>query len=218
MRKNKSEILLIIGILLSIVGTTLIYTKLPEQIPTHWSIEGTVDDYSSKTFIYFTALLPIVLYAVMKFIPKIDPKKEAYKKHESAYRVTILGVILFLIGIHWMTIAYSLGYSINMTKYIMVSLGILFILMGNFMPQIRFNYFFGIRTPWTLANENVWKKTHIVGGYLYFIIGAIFIISSLFNTSISFYISIGSIAVVTFFILLYSYYIYKKETKEYKNR
>lgn len=217
MKKSKSEILLTISIFLSIIGTILIYTKLPDQIPTHWGIDGTVDNYSSKGFIYFTALLPVILYIIMKFIPKIDPRRESYKKHGNAYKITILGAITFLIGIHWMTIGYSLGYTIDITKYVMISLGILFILMGNFMPQIRFNYFFGIRTPWTLASEIVWRKTHMLGGYLYFVNGAIFIISSLFNNSMSFYISMGSIILTSLFLLLYSYGIYRREITETKN-
>lgn len=213
MKKNKYDMLLVAIMLLSIIGTILVYAKLPDQVPSHWNIRGEIDNYSSKEFIYFTALLPVILYGAMKFIPKVDPKKESYKKHQKAYDITIFTIILFLIGMHWITMSYSLGYPFDMVKYIKISLGILFIVMGNYMPQIRFNYFFGIRTPWTLSSEAVWRKTHIIGGYLYFLIGIIFILSSIFDNSMTFYIAIGSIILMSLAITLYSYLLYKDEKK-----
>lgn len=213
MKKNKYDIFSLVIMLLSIIGTMLVYAKLPDQVPSHWNIRGEIDNYSSKEFIYFTALLPVILYGAMKFIPKVDPKKESYKKHQKAYDITIFTIILFLIGMHWITMSYSLGYPLDMMKYIKISLGILFIVMGNYMPQIRFNYFFGIRTPWTLSSENVWRKTHIVGGYLYFLIGIIFILSSIFDNSMTFYIAIASIILISLAIILYSYLLYRDEKK-----
>ncbi len=213
MKKNKYDIFSLVIMLLSIIGTMLVYAKLPDQVPSHWNIRGEIDNYSSKEFIYFTAVLPVILYGAMKFIPKVDPKKESYKKHQKAYDITIFTIILFLIGMHWITMSYSLGYPLDMMKYIKISLGILFIVMGNYMPQIRFNYFFGIRTPWTLSSENVCRKTHIVGGYLYFLIGVIFILSSIFDNSMTFYIAIASIILISLAIILYSYLLYRDEKK-----
>lgn len=219
MKKNKLDPFFLAIILLSIIGTFLIFKSLPDQVPMHWNIKGEVDDYSAKSFVYLTALLPLALYFIMKIIPQIDPQKDAYDKHRNAYSATMFSVILFLIGIHWMTIGYALGYPLDIIKYIMVALGILFIIIGNYMPQIKFNYFFGIRTPWTLSSEKVWKQTHAVGGYLYFIMGAIFILSSFFNNDISFYISIGSIIFVSIVTVIYSYILFRSEkSNNYKEK
>lgn len=219
MKKNKLELILMAIILLSIVGTVFIFKSLPAEIPIHWNIKGEVDDYASKGFVYATGLMPLVLYAIMKIIPNIDPQKDSYEKHRNAYSATMFSVILFLIGIHWMTIGYALGYPLDMIRYIMVALGILFIIIGNYMPQIKFNYFFGIRTPWTLASEKVWKKTHTVGGYLYFIMGTVFILSSFFNNDISFYVSVGSIFLVSIITIVYSYVLFRSEkNNNYKDK
>lgn len=219
MKKNKLDPFFLAIILISIIGTFFIFKSLPDQVPMHWNIKGEVDDYSAKSFVYLTALLPLALYFIMKIIPQIDPQKDAYDKHRNAYSATMFSVILFLIGIHWMTIGYALGYPLDIIKYIMVALGILFIIIGNYMPQIKFNYFFGIRTPWTLSSEKVWKQTHAVGGYLYFIMGAIFILSSFFNNDISFYISIGSIIFVSIVTVIYSYILFRSEkSNNYKEK
>ena len=95
MKKNKYDIFSLVIMLLSIIGTMLVYAKLPDQVPSHWNIRGEIDNYSSKEFIYFTALLPVILYGAMKFIPKVDPKKESYKKHQKAYDITIFTIIIF---------------------------------------------------------------------------------------------------------------------------
>lgn len=214
-KKNKLDILFILIMLLSLFGTIFIFKELPDKIPTHWNIKEDADNYSSKSFAYLTALLPVFMYLLMKVIPKIDPKKDSYKEHEKAFRVTMFSVILFLIGIHWYTLGYSLGYPLDIIKYIKISLGIMFVIIGRYMPQIRFNYFFGIKTPWTLSSSTVWIKTHMVGGYFYFVMGIVFILSSFFNTEISFYISIGSLVLISLGLILYSYILYKKE-KNYK--
>ena len=214
MKKNKMDVFFIVIMLLSIVGTVFIFKDLPDQIPTHWNIKGEVNSYSSKNFAYLTAILPIFLYILMKVIPKIDPQKDSYEKHDKAFRATMFSVIILLIGIHWMTIGYSLGYLLNIIKYIEVGLGILFIIIGRYMPQIRFNYFFGIRTPWTLSSAAVWRKTHMVGGYLYFVMGTVFILSSFFNSDLSFYISIGSVALISIGLIVYSYILYRNEKKQ----
>lgn len=218
MKKNKFDPIFIGIILLSILGTILIFKNLPGQIPMHWNIKGEVDDYSSKGLIYITAFLPLAIYILMKIIPHIDPQKDAYDKHRNAYSATMFSIIIFLIGLHWMTIGYALGYPLNMIRYIMIALGLVFIIIGNYMPQIKFNYFFGIRTPWTLSSEKVWRQTHTTGGYLYFIMGSIFILSSFFNNEISYYLSIGSVIVISIAIVIYSYLLYRKENESQRTK
>lgn len=214
MKKNKADIFFIAIILLSILATMLIFKDLPAQIPSHWNINGEIDNYSPKGFTFFTAFLPALVYVIMKVIPRIDPQKDSYEKHEGAYSATIFSIILFLIGLHWVIILSALGYSIDIIKYIKISLGLLLVIIGRYMPQIRFNYFFGIRTPWTLSSLSVWRKTHMVGGYLYFVMGTVFILSSFFENEMSLYIALASLILLSFGIVIYSYILYRNEKKD----
>lgn len=211
MKKNKGDIFFIVIILLSILATVFIFKDLPTEIPTHWNIKGEVDNYSSKHFAFFTALLPALIYVLMKVVPRINIKRKSYQKYEVAYNATIFSTILFLIGVHWVIIFSALGYSIDIIKYVKVSLGILLVIIGRYMPQIKFNYLFGIRTPWTLLSLNVWRKTHMVGGYLYFVMGTVFILSSLSENTMSLYLALGSLIVLSIGIVIYSYILYRKE-------
>lgn len=201
---------LIVLMLISIIATIYIYGLLPDRIPTHWNMKGEIDDYNGREFVFFTALLPLGLYLLMIIIPKIDPRRDSYLKHKKAYTVIILLTIIVLIGIHWVSILAALGYNVNIGLIVKLFLGLLFVVMGNYMGQIRHNYTFGIRTPWTLANETVWKKTHRVGGYGFIISGITFIISAFvdntFTSVLSFVIVIG----IVVFSFIYSYVLYKK--------
>lgn len=213
MKKNIFKISLFAIIVLSIVGTAIIYNKLPEQIPSHWNIRGEVDDYQSRPFIYFTAFLPLLIYGLMKLLPKIDPKKESYEKHKKAYEAVIYVLVLFMVGIHWLTASYALGYETDIGVVINLGVGIMFMVIGNYMGQIRHNYFFGIRTPWTLASESVWKKTHKAGGYIFFILGLLFILSAFINNAWAFYMVIGAVILSTLGLTVYSYLLFRKEKK-----
>ncbi|MDI3534505.1 MAG: hypothetical protein PWQ82_870 [Thermosediminibacterales bacterium] len=200
MKPNKILILLI---MLSILGTFFVFNDLPDRIPTHWNLKGEVDSYSGKSFAFFTAFLPLILYILSLYLPKIDPKRQSYLKHKKAYEIVIMFILLFLIMIHWATILFSLGYNLDISTVVRWGVGLLFIVIGNYMGQIRHNYFFGIKLPWTLANETVWRKTHRVGGFGFIVVGLIFILTS----SI---ISFISLIVLVIGLGVYSYIEFKK--------
>lgn len=206
----KKDWILIVIVLISFITTIFVYNDLPEEIPQQWGIDGEVNSYWGKEAVFFTALLPLILYLLMKFLPKIDPKKESYEKHKKAYNITIFTVIIFLIVIHWISIYVSLGHDINIQLLVNLGVGILFIIIGNYMGQIRHNYFFGIRNPWTLASEEVWKKTHRASRYVFVVLGILFIVSGFITGEIAIWLTIGGALVLVFFTTVYSYLVFRK--------
>lgn len=211
MKINKWVILLV---LLSLIGTGILYPYLPELVPGHWNVKGEVDRYQNKIWVFFTAALPLLLYLLMTFLPQIDPKKKAYLKHVKAYDVTRIVIVLFLGIIHWISIAVALGYDLNVGFVIRILIGFLFIILGNYMSQIRPNYFFGIKTPWTLANEQVWKKTHRVGGYSFIIMGIVSITTAFLEGQLALIVMMLSIVGAVIYPFVYSYLLYKKIEKQ----
>ena len=201
---------MIILILISIIATFFIYSSLPEKIPIHWNIKGEIDSYGGKSFVWFTALLPLAIYLLMIYVPEIDPKRESYKKHKKAYEILMNILVPFFIVVHWITIFSAFGHQISIGRIIPIGVGILFIVIGNYMGQIRPNYTFGIKIPWTLANETVWKKTHRVGSFAFILSGLIFIIAGIINKPFSFILAISSIFVALIYTGVYSYLEYKK--------
>lgn len=210
MKHNK---LIWILIALSIIGTIAILPILPEQIPIHWNVTGEINDYGSKYVSLILASIPALIYLLMMYTPKIDPKKENYKKHLKAYSIIVATISITFIVIHWVTILAALNIVTHVDFFIKLMLGILFVILGNYTTQLRFNYFTGIKLPWTLASETVWKKTHRIGGIGFMIFGIVFVLTSFIRGSLSFIISMASLIILLLFTGFYSYIEYQKEMK-----
>lgn len=209
----KHSKLIWIIIILSFIGTLMIFPSLPEQIPTHWNVSGEIDDYGSKYSVFLLALLPAIIYLSMIYMPKLDPKKENYKKHSKAYSMISISTILTIISLHWVTLLATFNIIQDVSFFVKLVIGLLFIVIGNYMTQLRFNYFTGIKLPWTLASETVWKKTHRVGGICFMVVGIITITVSFIKGAPSFIIFMGSLIGLMLFTSLYSYVQYQKERK-----
>jgi len=199
----------ILGIL-SVVATLGVYSRLPDQIPVHWGIDGQIDRYGPRVYTFVTALLPLVMYGLFWLIPKIDPRKDSYDKHAGAYGVMAMTLVSFMIGLHWITIGYSLGYDIDVVFLVKFFVGILFVVLGNYLPVVRPNYTLGIRTPWTLADETVWEKTHRIGGYLFVLTGIFWSIFAFVNRPWVFFVLMGWLVVFIGGIFIYSYVLYRE--------
>lgn len=209
MKKGKLFFMTLIIALIPLLVNVVAFPHMSDRIPVHWGINGKVDRYGSKIEQLMMSTLPIIIFAVINFLPAIDPKRESYKKHAKAFGMINFGIILFISCINMAALFSSLGFDVPTEKVLPILLGILFIVLGNYMSQIRHNYFFGIRTPWTLASEHVWKKTHRFGGYVFVLIGFVSLIS-IFINSVGMIIFFGALVIGTMVVILYSYIIYKK--------
>ncbi|WP_137789273.1 SdpI family protein [Bacillus sp. E(2018)] len=159
-------------IALSVLIGVFAYPYLPDQMPMHWNINGEVDGYWDKQYAaFFPPLLMIVLMVLFIFMPRIDPKKENYKKFSGSYTIFITIMNVFFLLLQSVTISYGLGVNIDISLVVNLGIGLLFIVLGNYLPRIKHNYFIGVRTPWTLANEKTWRKTHQLSGKLFVVAG-----------------------------------------------
>ena len=203
--------ILIMLILISTIGVIMIYDSLPQQIPGQFGIDGKVQRYDDKSSIFITAAIPAFILLMMFVLPKIDPKRKSYTKHKKAYEITTITIIVVLIIIQWCIIFESLGFDLNINIYIKAIIGLLFIVLGNYMSQFRQNFFIGIKTPWTLSSEYVWRKTHRVGSYCFIIAGLILILTAFVENKTIETIALVSIFGTVLIPCIYSYFIYKKE-------
>ena len=202
----------VIALILSlyILGYFL-YPHLPEQVPSHWNMAGEVDGYSSRTFhVLFFPSMTLFLYIFMSFAPILDPKSENYKKFQSVYEGFRYFMVGFLMLLYMATTLYALGYPLSMGKIVRFAIGLLLVFIGNYFGKIRHNYTFGIKTPWTLASEEVWNKTHRISGPLWVVSGLIWMLSIFITEKLAFAIAMGSIIVVSIYGFAYSYILFQK--------
>jgi uncharacterized membrane protein len=162
-----------------LIFSAAVYNSLPDQIPIHWNVDGNADRYGYK--IFGVLALPIVSAVIMVMIPGLrilDPLRDSYEKFEETYRFIINILVAFFGLVHVVSLGIALGWDIEISKVIGVGLGILFALFGNVIVRVRPNWFMGFRTPWTLADPEVWRVTHRMGGRLMFVAGLTIIILS----------------------------------------
>ena len=177
-------------------------------MPAHWNIKGDADNYAAK---YVFALLNAGLYLLFLIIPKIDPRKKNYTIFSTTYYKFRLIFTLFF-SLLFLLVMYNAVYArIDFEKIFPVSFLFLFALLGNYMGTIKSNYFIGIRTPWTLNNDKVWRETHMFAGRIMFFGGIIGgLISFFISNPYSQYFAISVIIIMLLVPIVYSYVYYRK--------
>ncbi|MFI3141126.1 MAG: SdpI family protein [Clostridia bacterium] len=199
---------------LPLISYILLYTSLPDQLPMNISLDGTVNSYGSKLEFLILPAITVVMYFVMKIVPKIDPKGKAYEKVAGFYSVFILFMTIFLgiVYLSMLCIVWEIQW-LDVNFVIFILLGFLFLLIGNYMPRMKQNFTMGIKTPWTLSSEKVWNKTHRLSGYLFVLSSLPMFLMAFFNGTIMFVLMSIVIAVAVIVPTVMSYVWYKEETK-----
>jgi len=211
----KTEILPILLLIISISASFYFYANFPEQVPTHWNYKGEIDNYSSKAFAaFFFPALNLGLYLMFLGLPYLDPKKERYQQFAKVYHVFKTVFVIFMTFIYFLTGAAGLGYPVSIGSIMPFSIGLLFIVLGNYMSKIKPNWFMGIRTPWTLSNEEVWNKTHRIGGKMFIAMGLIMVIGTFIPNNEYWKIFPFAIIAFVFIPIIYSYLAYRKLEKK----
>ena len=207
----KRELPLLIIVLLPFLYLAYIWNDLPAQVAMQYKWNGEISRYGSKSeLILLPILLPLLTYLIFTAIPKIDPKRKLDDRSKKFQSLKFLMVtftsILALVLLY--SDANESFFSPNVTVLL---IGVLYIILGNYFKTIKANYFIGIRTPWTLENETVWKETHKFGGKLWFVGGIIVVISRLvLREQINFTVFLVVTGIIAFVPIIYSYFIFKK--------
>jgi uncharacterized membrane protein len=199
-------------ILASLLISAIAYSRLPTRIVTHWNAAGEPDGWSGRATGAF--LLPVVmlaLWGLLLVLPLIDPRRDNYAKFRGTYDLVITSVVGFMALLHVGTIGSALGWPITVPRVVPIGTGLLLLVVGNALPRARPNWFFGIRTPWTLSSDRVWERTHRIGGYLMMLGGVLVALTALLSPSLAFAAMIGTVLLTSAAALVYSYVLWRRE-------
>ena len=208
---RKSELYILLIILLSFAIGVYFYPQMPDRIASHWNIQGQVDGYISRFWGLF--LMPFVSVGMLMLfllIPKIDPMKANIEKFRKYFDNFIILITAFLFYIYLLTIFWNINLRFNMVQMMVPALGLLFYYCGILMENSKRNWFIGIKTPWTLSSDKVWEKTHKIGGKLFKIMGIVSLLAIYFQ-NYAFFFVIFSVIGVSIYTVIYSYIEYRKE-------
>ncbi|GMU01370.1 SdpI family protein [Corallococcus caeni] len=185
------------------------YGRLPESIPTHWNAEGVVDGYTPKPWGPF--VLPLVtaaLYLVLVAVPRISPRGYSMARFLGVFEGIQAVLVAFLFLINALVLLAGIGVAVPMARVVPSATGLLLVLLGNYMGKFTKNFFCGIRTPWTLASDEVWLRTHRLGGRLFVLAGVVVLVSGLLGGGPV--PLIAAVAVAAMIPVLYSYFLYRR--------
>jgi uncharacterized membrane protein len=192
-----------------------LYPVFPEHMPTHWNAAGEIDGSMRKPFAVVTMIaLPLAGYAICvlfnKVLPRISPAGFAMDRFQNVTDIITLALTLMLAGVSAVVLLSASGRDAPVITVMQLLIGGLFVVIGNYLGKVRRNFFVGIRTPWTLASDEVWARTHRVGGWL-FVLAGIAIIASAGSSRpllpVVLLASVGSAALIS---VAYSYFVYRK--------
>lgn len=209
MEKIKKEFPFISIALLPFIYLAYIWNRLSEKVPMHWNASGEIDDYGNKVELFFMLFLVVGLpYVIFLVIPHIDPKQKLQNMGNKLNNLRlILSLFMSALAIF---ILYSVQQETSNPELILAIVGFLFAFLGNYFKTLKPNYFIGIRTPWTLESEEVWKKTHLLGGKMWFVGGLLMALTFVLPEPLNLYTFLGITAIISVIPIVYSYLEFKK--------
>lgn len=192
------------------VVSLVLYTRLPEQMASHWDHLGGVSDYAGRGLVAFTVpVITLLLWAVFAVVPRIAPARpvlESGSRHVAGFIIVLL---LFFNMLHLQLLLWNLGTEIPFGVTLPVAIGILFIFIGRLLGHVEPNWVVGIRTYWTLKNPVVWVRTHQRAALLFKILGLVYIAAAFFRGYILFFLLLPAVF-LALYLPAYSFLLYQK--------
>lgn len=205
-------------ILITFCVGIILYSRLPESMPSHWGVNGNIDSWLNKNVaVVLFPLLTLAVYFLMTVMPIFDPLRENYSKFAMPYFWFRTATVLFLSLLYFYSLWVALGGELNVVYFIVPVLALYFVLLGFFLPKVKKNYFIGIRTPWTIHSEKVWDMTHMFGEKVFVGTGVLSLFSVLVP-EFAFFIFISLVLLASCAVVVYSYYAFKEIEKQPKKK
>lgn len=213
-RRNKKKLILTsLLILLPIAVGLLLWDRLPEAFATHWGLDGQADGFSSPAFAVFVP--PLILLAVhwlCIFATARDPKNQDRNCKPFGMVLWIIPVISnFSSGLMF---ALALGAEFPISSVMQAALGLLFIILGNYLPKCRQNYTIGIKVPWVYTSGENWNATHRFGGRVWMAGGLVILVSSLLPGAFGLFLMLAATIALVAIPVIYSYLYYRRQQKQ----
>lgn len=204
-----------LGFLFAVIAllfSAVVFTKLPDQVPVHFDLKGQPDDWMARRYAAFAMPLFAVLITLMfNVLPNISPRRANMDRFSDTYWTIANMVVAFICVLHVLVLGRSLGWPVDVTTATLLCVGIMFMMMGNVLPRTRSNWWLGIRTPWTMESETVWRATHRLAGKTFMLGGVITVVAALLPAELRPWIAMAALGIAGFVPVIYSYLYWRRE-------
>lgn len=186
MSKRQADLICLVLVALAFGLAARLYSHLPDPVPVHWNALGRANGYVHKPWGAFVLpFLTLVGYALLRIAPSISPKGFRVDEFIGVYNVLMVATVAILFGATFLILATANGAAVDRPRLISVGAGLLALVLGNYMGKLKRNFIAGIRTPWTLASDEVWMRTHRLAGKLLVAGGLVALLAGVLDLPIS---------------------------------
>jgi len=211
MNFDRTDIICISVVILHFLFVAVFYGDLPDPVPTHWNAQGEVDGFTPKPWgAWLFPLITLGIYLLFVVIPLISPHGFRMESFLGVVGILKLATVLFMFVVGVTVILAARGAPFDPGDIVLPGVGALLVVIGNYMGKLRKNFFIGIRTPWTLASDEVWAKTHRLGGWTFVLAGLVMILSGLVGWPPMAATIIAVSVLAALVPVVYSFVIYKR--------
>ena len=210
-------IITLVALLLPMVVGVILWNKLPEVVATHWGPDGSPNGYSSRVFAVFG--MPAVILALHLIASLVTAKKDSNAISDKLFCILLWICPAMSIMVSTLTYATALGYEVNVPFLTIMMVGIIYIVLGNYLPKARQNHFFGTRIKWTMESKKNWEHSNRFSAKIMIALGLIYIICAVLwvFTEMKMFIVVlifGTLIGAIFAMILYSYLYYLKHNQD----
>lgn len=203
---------LIVLCVASLAAHLALLPQLPDAVPLHFGASGEVDGWGAKWQALLLDVLPLALLALFYLVPRIDPKGHNYERSGKVYQLFVVLFTLMMMAMTWAPelVVFGLvsGDSFGLVVPLMV--GVLFVVLGNYLPRVRDNFTFGFRTPWALDDESNWRRTQRFGGVVLIVSGLAFVLAALMGGGVLWFVlAVGLTIAGAIGAYVYSYLLWR---------
>jgi len=192
------------------------YDAMPAEMVSHWDAYGEPNGYMSKDMgLFLMPVVLVILVGIFYLIPRIDPLKANIEKFRTYYDGFIVVFVFFMAYMQFVSVAWNLGYQIEVGRMMAPALGILFIYVGLLCGRAKQNWFIGVRTPWTLSSTRVWNRTHQFAKNIFILMGLIWIVVGILFPQYAIYL-VWVLLLGVLGLIVDSYLEFQKEVKDQK--
>jgi uncharacterized membrane protein len=204
---------LIVGVMLAAV--VVAWPWLPENVPTHWNIRGEVDGRMPRfPGVFLAPAVALGMWLLLPLLRKLDPRRENYERFDETFWLVVNVLLGFLAAVHALLLAAAVGWPVDVARWLVALLGVMMIVLGNYLPRVRSNWWMGVRTPWTLESERVWRDTHRLAGRTFVAGGVLAVGSALLPIAARFWVVVVAIMAAALVPAVYSYVLWRRERRQ----
>jgi len=204
---------LLIAAQFAVAGLT--WNSAPDRFPMHWGLDGQVNRYGGKVEgLLLMPLVSLALYLMLLLLPRLDPGRANYPTFAGPYATIRFSLLVVLTTVYGYIQLSARGQAPSVDSFTPLVVGALCVVLGGVLGKVRPNWFVGIRTPWTLSSKRAWDRTHRAGGWIFIVMGALFMVSTMLRVELPIWAMAGAPLAAGLGLAVYSYFLWRGDPEK----